>query len=160
MPLKKYKVVGLGHAVVDVLANVEDDFLPKYDLKKGMMKIVDESEIKGLRSCVDIIKEVSGGSAANTIAALSSLGHPVAFIGKVRDDMLGRAFEKGLEEIGVNYFTLKAVSGKSTACCVVLTTPDAHRTMNTYLGIAGLLTPEDIDEKVISESEIIYLEGY
>ncbi|MDD5622930.1 MAG: adenosine kinase, partial [Actinomycetota bacterium] len=83
-----------------------------------------------------------------------------AFIGKVRDDMLGRAFEKGLEEIGVNYFTLKAVSGKSTACCVVLTTPDAHRTMNTYLGIAGLLTPEDIDEKVISESEIIYLEGY
>ena len=160
MPVKKYKVVGLGHAVVDVLANVEDDFLPKYDLKKGMMKIVGESEIEGLRSCVDIVKEVSGGSAANTVAALSSLGHPVAFIGKVRDDMLGRAFEKGLEEIGVNYFTLKAVSGKSTACCVVLTTPDAHRTMNTYLGIAGLLTPEDIDEKVISESEIIYLEGY
>ena len=160
MPVKKYKVVGLGHAVVDVLANIEDDFLPKYDLKKGMMKIVDESEIEGLRSCVDIIKEVSGGSAANTIAALSSLGHPVAFIGKVRDDMLGRAFEKGLEEIGVSYFTIKAASGKPTACCVVLTTPDAHRTMNTYLGIAGFLTPEDVDEEVISQSEIIYLEGY
>jgi sugar/nucleoside kinase (ribokinase family) len=160
MPEKKYKVVGVGHAIVDVLANVEDDFLNKYNLKKGMMKLVDESEIKGLRECVDIVKEVSGGSAANTIAALSSLGHPAAFIGKVRDDLPGRTFEKGLEEIGVNYCTIKAGGGKPTGCCVVLTTPDAHRTMNTYLGIAGFLTSEDIDETVISQSEIIYLEGY
>jgi len=160
MPEKKYKVVGLGHAIVDVLANVEDDFLHEYNLQKGMMKLVDESDIKGLRECVDIVKEVSGGSAANTIAALASLGHPVAFIGKVRDDLLGRTFEKGLEEIGVSYCTVKAGSGEPTGCCVVLTTPDAHRTMNTYLGIAGLLTSEDIDETIISQSEIIYLEGY
>ena len=160
MPQKKYKVVGLGHAIVDVLANVEDDFLHEYNLQKGMMKLVDEPEIKGLRECVDIVKEVSGGSAANTIAALASLGHPVAFIGKVRDDLLGRTFEKGLEEIGVNYCTIKAGSGKPTGSCVVLTPPDAHRTMNTYLGIAGLLTSEDIDETIISQSEIIYLEGY
>jgi len=160
MPQKKYKVVGLGHAIVDVLANVEDDFLHEYNLQKGMMKLVDESDIKGLRECVDIVKEVSGGSAANTIAALASLGHPVAFIGKVRDDLLGRTFEKGLEEIGVSYRTIKAGSGKPTGCCMVLTTPDAHRTMNTYLGIAGLLASEDIDETIISQSEIIYLEGY
>src|SRR4030067_849747 len=96
MPQKKYKVVGLGHAIVDVLANVEDDFLHEYNLQKGMMKLVDESDIKGLRKRVDIVKEVSGGSAANTIAALASLGHQVAFIGKVRDDLLGRAFQTGL----------------------------------------------------------------
>ena len=160
MPVKKYKVVGIGNAIVDVLANVEDDFLHKYNLKKGMMRIVDESEVKKLHTRVNIVKEVSGGSAANTIAALSSLGNPVAFIGKVRDDLLGKTFEKGLEELGVNYCTLKAGSGQPTACCVVLTTPDAQRTMNTYLGISGSLGPEDIDGTVISQSEIIYMEGY
>ncbi len=160
MPVKKYKVVGIGNAIVDVLANVEDDFLQKYNLKKGMMRIVDESEVRRLHTCVNVMKEVSGGSAANTIAGLSSLGNPVAFIGKVRDDQLGESFEKGLKSLGVNYCTLKASSGQPTACCVVLTTPDAQRTMNTHLGISGFLGPEDIDENVVSQSEIIYLEGY
>lgn len=160
MPVKKYKVVGIGNAIVDVLANVEDKFLHEYNLKKGTMKIVDETEVKRLYTCIDVVKEVSGGSAANTIAGLSSLGNPVAFIGKVRNDFLGESFEKGLKSLGVNYCTPKASSGQPTACCVVLTTPDAQRTMNTYLGISGLLHPRDIDENIISQSEIIYLEGY
>jgi sugar/nucleoside kinase (ribokinase family) len=160
MPVKKYKVVGIGNAIVDVLANVEDDFLQKYNLKKGMMKIVDESEVRRLHTYINVKKEVSGGSAANTIAGLSSLGDPVAFIGKVRDDLLGESFEKGLKSLGVSYCTQKASSGQSTACCVVLTTPDAQRTMNTHLGISGFLGPEDIDETIISQSEIVYLEGY
>ncbi len=160
MPVKKYKVVGIGNAIVDVLANVEDKFLHEYNLKKGTMRIVDESEIRRLHTCINVVKEVSGGSAANTIAGLSSLGNPVAFIGKVRDDCLGESFEKGLKSLGVNYCTPKAGSGQPTACCVVLTTPDAQRTMNTYLGISGILRPRDIDENIISQSEIIYLEGY
>jgi len=160
MPAKKYKVVGIGNAIVDVLANVEDKFLQEYNLKKGTMRIVDESEVKRLYACINVVKEVSGGSAANTIAGLSSLGNPVAFIGKVRDDFLGESFEKGLKSLGVNYCTPKAGSGQPTACCVVLTTPDAQRTMNTYLGISGFLCPRDIDESIISQSEIIYLEGY
>jgi len=160
MPVKKYNVTGIGNAIVDILANVEDDFLQEYNLRKGMMRIVDESEVRRLHTCIDAVKEVSGGSAANTIARLASLDNSVAFMGKVRDDPLGKSFEKGLKSLGVNYCTKKAVSGQPTACCVVLTTPDAQRTMSTFLGISGSLGPEDIDETIISQSEIIYLEGY
>jgi len=160
MPLKKYKVVAIGNAIVDVLANVEDKFLHEYNLKKGTMKLVDELEVKRLHTCIGAVKEVSGGSAANTIAGLASLGNSVAFMGKVRDDPLGESFEKGLKALGVNYCTKKALRGQPTACCVVLTTPDAQRTMSTFLGISGSLGPEDIDETIISQSEIIYLEGY
>ena len=160
MPVKKYNVTGIGNAIVDILANVEDDFLQEHNLRKGMTRLVDELEVKRLHTCIDAVKEVSGGSAANTIAGLASLGNSVAFMGKVRDDPPGESFEKGLKALGVNYCTKKAVSGQPTACCVVLTTPDAQRTMNTCLGISGYLGPEDIDETIISQSEIIYLEGY
>lgn len=160
MPVKKYNVTGIGNAIVDILANVEDDFLQEHNLRKGMTRLVDELEVKRLHTCIDAVKEVSGGSAANTIAGLASLGNSVAFMGKVRDDPPGESFEKGLKALGVNYCTKKAVSGQPTACCVVLTTPDAQRTMNTCLGISRYLGPEDIDETIISQSEIIYLEGY
>jgi len=160
MPVKKYDVVGIGNAIVDILANVEDDFLQEHNLRKGMMRLDDELEVKRLHTCIDVVKEVSGGSAANTIVGLASLGNSVAFMGKVRDDPLGKSFEKGLKALGVDYCTKKAVSGQPTACCVVLTTLDAQRTMNTCLGISGSLGPEDIDETIISQSEIIYLEGY
>lgn len=160
MHAKKYKVVGIGNAIVDVLVNTEDDFLKKHNLRKGAMRIVDESEMEKLYSSVKAIKQVSGGSAANTIAALASLGNPVAFIGRVGDDMLGRLFEEDLKNLGVEYCMLKKDSGRPTACCVVLTTPDAQRTMNTFLGVSGYLGPKDIDGSVISQSEIIYLEGY
>lgn len=160
MPVKKYNVTGIGNAIVDILANIEDDFLQEHNLRKGMMRLVDELEVKRLHTCIDAVREVSGGSAANTIAGLASLGNSVAFMGKVRDDPMGESFEKGLKALGVNYCTKKAVSGQPTACCVVLTTQDAQRTMNTCLGISGSLGPEDIDETIISQSEIIYLEGY
>jgi len=160
MSVKKYKVVGIGNAIVDIVANVEEDFLRKHNLLKGSMRIVDESEVKKLYSCIKSVKKLSGGSAANTIAALSSLGNPVAFIGKVGNDMLGKLFEEDLKNLGVNYCALKADSRLPTACCIIFTTPDAQRTMNTHLGISGFLSPEDIDEDAISQSEVIYLEGY
>ncbi len=160
MSVKKYKVVGIGNAIVDVLANVEEDFIKQHNLQKGTMRIVDQFEVKKLHSCIKAVKEVSGGSAANTIAALSSLGNRVAFIGKVGNDTLGKSFEKDLKSLGVSYCTLKADSEHPTACCVVLTTPDAQRTMNTHLGVSGFLSVEDIDEVIVSQSEYIYLEGY
>jgi len=159
---KKYKVTGIGNAIVDILANVEDDFLKEHNLTKGTMKIVNESDIEKLCSRIKTLKKVSGGSAANTIAALSSLGNPVAFIGRVGNDEHGRLFEEDLRNIGVEYCTEKADSTCSgpTACCIVLITPDTQRTMNTFPGISGFLSPGNIDEHVISQSEIIYLEGY
>ena len=157
---KKYMVVGIGNAIVDILANVEDRFLDIHKMEKGMMRLVDEAEIKSLHKKITAEKQASGGSAANTIAGLASLGHDVAFIGKVKDDELGRTFEKELNDMGVMYCTRRALEGSATACCVVLTTPDAQRTMNTCLGISGTLGPGDIDEEMISEAGIIYLEGY
>ncbi len=157
---KKYDVVGIGNAIVDILANVEEDFLIKQNLKKGIMKLIDESEARRLHDSVNVIKKVSGGSAANTIVGLLFLGNTVAFIGKIRDDDLGKSFEHELKVLRINYCTLKARRGKATASCLVLTTPDAQRTMNTCLGISGSLGAGDIDEAVISESKITYLEGY
>lgn len=160
MAVKKYEVLGIGNAIMDVVANVEDDFLKKHNLKKGSMKIIDEYEVEKLHSCIRAVKEVSGGSVANTIATLSLLGDRVAFVGKVGNDNLGKLFEKDLKNLGVRHCGINAGDGMRTACCIVLTTPDAQRTMNTYLGISGFLKPEDIDEISISQSEILYLEGY
>jgi len=157
---KKYRVVGIGNAIVDILANVDERFLDVHKMEKGMMQLIDEDGIASLHKKIIAEKQASGGSAANTIAGLASLGHDVGFIGKVKDDKLGRTFEKGLNDMGVIYCTKRASEGNSTACCVVLSTPDAQRTMNTCLGISGTLGPEDIDEKVISEAGIVYLEGY
>lgn len=157
---KKYMVVGIGNAIVDILANVEDRFLDIHKMEKGMMQLIDEAGVASLHKKIKAEKRASGGSAANTIAGLASLGHDVAFIGKVKDDELGRTFEKGLNDIGVMYCTKRSSEGSATACCVILTTPDAQRTMNTCLGISGTLGPEDIDEKMISGAGIVYLEGY
>jgi sugar/nucleoside kinase (ribokinase family) len=158
--VKKYDVLGIGNAIVDILANVEYVHLQKLNIRKGIMRLIDEFEVDKLRESIEVVNTVSGGSAANTIVGLASLGHPVAFIGKVRDDDLGVSFEEGLKEYGVYYCTPKAKSDYPTACCVVMTTPDAQRTMNTCLGISGLLNPRDIDEDAISQSKILYLEGY
>ena len=125
---KKYDVLGIGNAIVDILANVEDGFIQKLNIRKGVMRLVDEFEIEKLHSSVEVVKRVSGGSAANTIVGLASLGNSVAFIGKVRDDKMGESFKKGLEEFGVDYCTPKVKSDYPTACCLVMTTPDAQRT--------------------------------
>ena len=158
---KKYSVTGIGNAIIDIVANVEDDFIKKHNLDKGSMRIITEDEAQWLNGQISAVKMLSGGSAANTVAGLAMLGHKVAFIGKVKDDPCGKAFEKQLKAIGVTFITQKAQdSTSSTARCIVLSTPDAQRTMNTCLGIAGLIGPEDIDEETITNSSIIYLEGY
>jgi sugar/nucleoside kinase (ribokinase family) len=158
---KKYGVTGIGNAIIDIVANVEDNFINKHNLDKGSMKIITEDEAQWLNKQISAVKMISGGSAANTVAGLAMLGHKVAFIGKVKNDPMGKAFEKELQDIGVTFLTQKAQdSVSSTARCIVLSTPDAQRTMNTCLGIAGSLGPEDIDEEIITNSSMIYLEGY
>jgi len=160
MPDKKFSVVGIGNAIVDVIANVDDDFLAKHTMKKGSMQLISEDEARQIYGAIDIVKEMPGGSAANTIAGLASFGSKTAFIGKVKDDPLGSVFERGLKSLGVNCNTRKVKVGIPTGYCVVLVTPDVQRTMNTFLGASETLRPDDIDEDVISDSGITYLEGY
>ena len=159
---KETDVVGIGHAIVDILAKVPDDFLKINVLQKGSMALIDEKTAADL--CCNIIaeQEAPGGSAANTIAGLASLGRKTAFIGKVKSDPLGNTFENGLTCMGIQCKAIKENNGISTARCIVFVTPDAQRTMCTFLGIAGALNMEDIkkNEPVISGSKILYLEGY
>jgi sugar/nucleoside kinase (ribokinase family) len=162
MDNKKIDVTGIGNAIVDVIANVNDDFLARHSLDKGTMRLIEEKDALKLKSGIDAVRVVSGGSAANTIAGLSVLGNKTAYIGKIKDDDFGNAFELELKKLGVFFNTTKARGNDepSTASCIVLTTPDAQRTMNTCLGIAGNIAPEDIDENIISQSKMIYIEGY
>lgn len=158
---KQIGVTGIGNAIIDIIAAVDDEFLGEFNLKKGSMKLICEQEASALQSRINVRKIISGGSIANTIAGLAILGNRVAFIGKVKNDELGVVFEEELKKLGIIYKTKKA-AGKHppTACCIVLTTPDAQRTMNTFLGVAGLLFPDDINTEMIAQSEIVYIEGY
>lgn len=162
MDNKKFDVTGIGNAIVDVIANVNDDFLIMHSLHKGTMRLIEQRDALKLKSGINTVRVISGGSAANTIAGLSVLGNKTAFIGKIKDDDFGNAFEEELKKLGVYFDTTKASGDNepSTASCIVLTTPDAQRTMNTCLGIAGSIAPEDIDENIISQSRMIYIEGY
>ena len=159
---KKIGVTGIGNAIVDVIANVDDDFLEMHSMDKGTMRLIEEHDVLKLKSGINAVRVISGGSAANTIAGLSVLGNKTAFIGKIKDDDFGNAFEQELKKLGVFFNTAKAgdADAPSTASCIVLTTPDAQRTMCTCLGIAGSIVPEDIDENIIAESKMLYIEGY
>jgi sugar/nucleoside kinase (ribokinase family) len=152
MPSTKYDVLGIGNAIVDVIARTEEDFLLKQGMNKGTMALIDEPRGPAI--------ETSGGSAANTIVGLSSLGSRSAFVGKVKDDVLGKAFTHDIRAAGVAFTTPPAAAGPSTARCYVLVTPDGERTMNTYLGAAQDLHPADIDADLVAASAILYLEGY
>ena len=154
------KIVGIGNAIVDVICKVEDQYLINNQLTKSTMKLVDESEFKKLLSTLNIEETVSGGSVANSIVGLSQLGNSVGFIGKVNADDLGQKYEEGLTKQKVEYFYNKKKENSPTGTCLILITPDAERTMVTFLGIAGKINEQDIDEKVIKESEMIFLEGY
>jgi len=156
----RFDVLGIGNAIVDVLAHVEEEFLIRHDLVKGAMRLIDEVEAERLYDSLGPTMEQSGGSAANTIAALSSFGCDTAFIGKVKDDQLGRVFAHDIRATGAHFDTPPAKDGPSTARCLVLVTPDGERTMNTWLGAAQNLSPEDIDEELVAASAITYLEGY
>jgi adenosine kinase len=160
MPIARYDVLGIGNAIVDVIARTEEDFLLKQGMNKGAMALIDEPRAQAIYDAMGPAIETSGGSAANTIVGISSFGARSAFIGKVKDDVLGRAFSHDIRAAGVAFTTAPAADGASTARCYVLVTPDGERTMNTYLGAAQDLHPNDIDADLVAASSIVYLEGY
>src|SRR5882672_10271131 len=153
-------VVGIGNAIVDVIAHAEDAFLAQEALVKGTMTLVDAARAEALYRMMGPAIEASCGSAGNTMAGIASLGGKGAYIGKVRDDFLGQVFRHDITAIGVRFDTAAATSGPGTARCLILVTPDGQRTMNTYLGACVDLGPPDIDPDVIAAAQITYLEGY
>jgi adenosine kinase len=160
MPSARFDVLGIGNAIVDVIARTEEDFLLKQGMHKGTMALIDEARAQAIYDAMGPAIETSGGSAANTIVGLASLGSRSAFIGKVKDDELGRTFAHDIRAAGAAYTTPPAADGPSTARCYVLVTPDGERTMNTYLGAAQDLHPADIDADLVAASAVLYLEGY
>jgi len=160
MPSIRYDVLGIGNAIVDVIARTEEDFLVAQGMNKGAMALIDEARAERIYDAMGPAIEISGGSAANTIVGTASLGARAAFIGKVKDDGLGRVFAHDIRAAGVTFATPPAPGGPSTARCYILVTPDGERTMNTYLGAAQDLNPRDIDPEMIAASAIVYLEGY
>ena len=154
------KILGIGNAIVDVLCKVSDEFLINNSLTKSTMKLVDENEFKKLLSSLKIEETISGGSVANSVVGLSQLGNKVGFIGKINNDDLGKKYEEGLKKENVDYLYKKKVEPIPTGSCLILITPDSERTMCTYLGTAGKINDDDVDEKIIKNAEIIFLEGY
>src|SRR4029453_3126413 len=143
----RFDVLGIGNAIVDVIARTEDDFLAKQKMRKGAMHLMDGAQGVGIYDAMGPAVEVSGGSAANTIVGVASLGGRAAFVGKVKEDEFGRTFAHDIRAAGVTYDTSPASGGPATARCFVMVTPDSERTMNTYLGAAQDLHPRDIDPK-------------
>ena len=153
-------VVGIGNAIVDVLANGEDEFLAREGLVKGTMTLIDTDRADALYRMMGPAIEASGGSAGNTMAGIASLGGAGAYIGKVRDDFLGQVYRHDITAAGVRFETSAATSGPGTARCLILVTPDGQRTMNTYLGACVGLGPADIDPDLLAAAQVTYLEGY
>ena len=154
------KILGIGNAIVDVICKVDDQYLIDNQLTKSTMKLVDESEFKKLLSTLNIEETVSGGSVANSIVGLSQLGNDVGFIGKINDDELGQKYENGLKKENVKYLYSRKTESIPTGTCLILITPDSERTMCRFLGIAGKISENDIDEQIIKKAEITFLEGY
>lgn len=156
----KFDVLGIGNAIVDILVNVEDDFLDAHGIPRGSMQLVNEETSDRLYNKLGAAIECSGGSAANTIAGLASLGSQTAYIGKIKDDQLGRVFEHDIKSLDVTFTTKKDVNGVSTARCLVMVSPDAERTMCTYLGACVNLMEKDIDPDTVASAAVTYMEGY
>ena len=160
MTAPHFDVLGIGNAIVDVIARAEDDFLVAQGMHKGAMALIDEARAAAIYDAMGPATESSGGSAANTIVGAASFGARAAFIGKVKDDELGRTFAHDIRAANVAFNVKPSSGGPSTARCYIMVTPDGERTMNTYLGAAQDLTPGDIDEDAVSKAAIVYLEGY
>ena len=154
------KILGIGNAIVDVICKVEDSFLSKNNLTKSTMKLVDETEFKKILSNLKIEETIAGGSVANSIVGLSQLGNSVSFIGKISDDELGNKYEKSLTNEKIKYCYQKKKETIPTGTCLILITPDSERTMCTFLGIAGKVNDNDIDENAVKNSKLVFLEGY
>jgi len=160
MPSAAHDVVGIGNAIVDVIAQADEAFLARRELVKGTTRLIDAGEADRLYAEMGPGVEMSGGSVANTMAGLASLGGRAGYIGLIRDDQLGEVFRHDIRAAGVTYRMPAASAGPSTARCLILVTPDAQRTMNTYLGACVELGPEDLDRPLIEGAQVLYLEGY
>ena len=154
------KILGIGNAIVDVLAKVDDEFLKNNNLIKGSMKLIDKSEFEDLKKNIKIEKVVAGGSVANTMAGIANLKGNPSFIGKINSDNFGEIYKKSLQDINVNFSYLERNEDLSTGASIVLITPDSERTMCTYLGISSHLSANDVNENKIIENKLIFLEGY
>ena len=156
----RYDVLAIGNAIVDVIAHTEDAFIQSEGLTKGSMQLIDEDRAGALYNAMGPAREISGGSAANTLAGLARLGHKTAFIGQVADDQLGEVFAHDIRAGGIDFDIPARVGQPSTARCYILVTPDAQRTMNTFLGASQFLPAKLIDTQLIESAAILYLEGY
>ena len=160
MTKPRYDVLCIGNAIVDVLADADDAFLSKQDLHKGSMRLIDEAEAVRLYDAMGPGREISGGSAGNTAAGLAALGLKAAFVGQVADDQLGKIYRHDIESQGIDFLVAPRSDVGATARSLILVTPDAQRTMNTFLGAAQLLEKGSVDMAAVADSGIIYLEGY
>jgi len=156
----KYDVLGIGNAIFDVLVQTDEKFLADHGMTKGGMSLIDEARATSIYRDMGPATEMSGGSAANTIVGIANLGARTAYVGKVKDDQIGKLYSHDIRAAGVAFETAAAKDGPATGCSYILVTPDGERTMNTYLGAAQDLTPSDIDAAQIAASHMVYLEGY
>src|SRR4051812_8705570 len=157
---RRLDVLAIGNAIVDVIANADDDFLAQEGMHKGAMRLIDEGEAARLYGAMGPAREASGGSAANTVAGLAALGLRSGFIGQLADDQLGQIFAHDIRSLGVEFETTAKNGIGATGTCLILVTPDAQRTMNTFLGAAQMLGPEAVGEAHVASAKILYLEGY
>ena len=155
-----FDVLGIGNALVDVITSVDDDFGAAHDFPRGATTMVDLDRADAIYADLPPAQEISGGSCANTIAGLASFGANVAFIGRVRDDQLGKVYTHDLRSLGVHFDVPPATTGPPTGRCLVMVMPDAHRTQCTYLGASTFIGPEDVDPEVVARAHVTYLEGY
>ncbi|HUB44618.1 MAG TPA: adenosine kinase [Acetobacteraceae bacterium] len=155
-----FDILGIGNAIVDVVARAEDTFLSRHDMHKGAMILVDAGQAEAIYAAMPPGEESSGGSAANTCAVAAALGARVAYFGKVADDQLGAVFRHDMQASGVHFPSKPLIAGAPTARCLILVTPDGQRTMNTYLGACVKLDELDVDESVVAAAAVTYLEGY
>src|SRR6187549_4300964 len=160
MTTAKYDVLGIGNAIFDVLVQTDEAFLTAHGMTKGGMALIDEARALAIYNDMGPATEMSGGSAANTIVGIANLGARAAYVGKVRDDQIGKLYTHDIRAAGVAFETKAAPGGPATGCSYILVTPDGERTMNTYLGAAQELMPSDIDAAQVAASSVIYLEGY
>ena len=158
--MKQFDLLGIGNSVVDVLYEVDETFIKNNKLEKDVMTIIDEEKAENFYSKLKQGIEVAGGSVANSTVGFASLSGKPAFIGKIKNDNLGKSFSKSLSNAGVFFKTEPIIDGPGTARSFIFVTPDAQRTMNTYIGACSLLSPKDMDEKIIKNSKITFLEGY
>src|SRR6201991_1475629 len=160
MTTVKYDVLAIGNAIFDILVQTDDKFLGLHGMTKVGMALIDEVRAISIYQSMGPATEMSGGSAANTIVGVADLGARAAYVGKVRDDQIGRLYTHDIRAAGVTFETKPASGGPATGCSYILVTGDGERTMNTYLGAAKDLTPADIDADQVAASAILYLEGY